>query len=165
MPLTIFIVGLPSSGKSTVAALLSCKINSSLRFKSFLIDADHLGKFSVLPMPHDYSLSARNIRGLQLTNLVLWISHLDYIPVVAAIGQPPTLIDHWRVSIPGFFLVHLKADIEVCTSRDYKSTYTKDNVVGKDIPYVSPRTPDLEFDVSEKSAIDIVDLIYSRLSF
>ena len=161
---SVFIVGLPSSGKSTVAGMLVSKINSSTSYNSFLIDADHLNKFSVLPLPGDFSLEARNARGIHLTNIVQWVNFLNYIPVVAAIGQPPSLMELWQNSIPGFCVVHLNADIQLCKERDYKATYSKQNVVGKDIPYVSPSSPDLKFDVSQVSANYIVDQILLHLS-
>ena len=156
-------MGLPSSGKSTVASLLSTQINDQTSHKAFLIDADDLGKFSVLSKSGDFSLDARHERGLKLTNIIKWVQSKEFITIVAAIGQPPSLHEYWRSNISNFNLVYLQSDLSTCQERDFKGTYKKEQVVGLDIPFEPPVSPDLVFDSRIQSALSISNSIFNFL--
>ena len=105
-------MGLPSSGKSTVASLLSTQINDQTSHKAFLIDADDLIKFSVLSKSGALVLIL-DMKGLKINNIIKWVQSKEFITIVAAIGQPPSLHEYWRSNISNFNLVYLQSDLRL----------------------------------------------------
>ena len=162
----IFVIGRPSSGKSSVTSLLVDKFNKQ-KFspigRAALIDADHLAEFSLMPDKGDFSINARTNRAKHLLKIVSWISSTGLVPVVAAIGQPSKVRTLWKESIPNYFEVYLNVDLKTCTDRDYKGTYKLNNVIGKDLPFEEPRTSDLILNACKYSAEEISTSIYSQI--
>tara|TARA_B100002051_G_C16671515_1_gene604762 strand:+ start:273 stop:800 length:528 start_codon:yes stop_codon:yes gene_type:complete len=147
-PKAIFIIGRPSSGKSTLSSILVKKINNkafSSIGRAVLVDADHLSEFSLMPEKGKFDLSARTKRALHLVKIVSWLQYTGVLPIVAAIGQPSDVRDNWKKKIKGYFEIYLEANIDSCKKRDYKGTYLLDNVIGKDLPFEEPINSNLSF--------------------
>ena len=165
-PPAIFIIGRPSSGKSTVSKILVEKINSknlSSIGRAVLVDADHLSEFSLMPEKGKFDLSARTKRALHLVKIVSWLQYTGLIPIVAAIGQPSEVRDNWKKKIYGYFEIYLQANLNTCKKRDYKGTYLLDNVIGKDLPFEEPRNSNLLFQSEEMNPEEIANYILDQL--
>ena len=135
-------MGRPATGKSTTAKLFYDKISKTKR--CFLIDADDLSKYEIMPNIGNFNLESRLIRAKFLVKLINWLSnYFEYI-IIAAIGQPKDARKIWKKEIKKSFFIYLKSDFNTCKERDFKGIYNlKNNVIGKDIPFDEPLESDL----------------------
>ena len=94
------------------------------------------------------------------------LSDQGLVVLVAALYANPELLAWNRENISQYFEVYLKASPETVRQRDNKDLYAKSDsgvmsdVVGVDIPWHAPRSPDLTI---ECDAGEPVDLLASRV--
>jgi adenylyl-sulfate kinase len=147
-PFTIWLTGLPSAGKSTIASLLHRRLMNE-QVSSVILDGDELRKG--LNKDLDLSTAGRkeNIRrSVEVCKLIMNAG----VVVVAALISPFEEDREWARQYLGkenFLLVYLDCPLEVCQVRDVKGLYRKaskgiiQNLTGVGSPYEVPGTPDL----------------------
>jgi adenylyl-sulfate kinase len=147
-PFTIWLTGLPSSGKSTIASLLQERFNDK-HISSVILDGDELRKG--LNKDLDLSVAGRkeNIRrSVEVCKLMMNAG----VVVIAALISPFEADREWAKQYLGkenFFLIYLNCPLEICQARDVKGLYRKaregiiQNLTGVSSPYEIPLRPDL----------------------
>jgi adenylyl-sulfate kinase len=147
-PFTIWLTGLPSSGKSTIACLLQRQFEDG-QISSIILDGDELRK----GLNRDLDLSdagrKENIRrSVEVCKLMMKAG----VVVIAALISPFEEDREWARQYLGkenFLLVYLDCPLDICKARDVKGLYRKasegviQNLTGVGSPYEIPNRPDL----------------------
>ncbi len=163
---TIWLTGLPSSGKSTLAHVLSRELKArSLPVE--ILDGDvvrtHLSK----------GLSfSREDRDLNVKRIG-FVSHLltkHGVFVIVAVVSPYREARDWcRRQIGNFVEVFVETPIKVCEERDVKGLYRKarageiQGFTGVDDAYEEPIQPELTVQTAAENAESSVSKILARL--
>ncbi len=166
MAFTIWVMGLPASGKSTISKRLY-EIIKGQRAKVELLDSDivwsHFGKI-LKPTAKNRNINER---------CIAFTSHLlnrnNIISVVAATSPCPETRKHNRGLIRNYVEVFCKCPLEVVESRDPKGLYRMaragsiPDFTGVGTPYEEPESPDViantDTETVEESVTKIVDYL------
>jgi len=143
---TVWFTGLPSSGKSTLAGLLS----EALRQRGLaveLLDGDEVR--TVLTRGLGFSREDRdeNIRRIAWVAKVL--TRNGVVAITAAISPYRAARDHARQEIGRFVEVYVACPVEVCIQRDVKGLYARalrgeiEQFTGVSDPYEEPLQPEV----------------------
>ncbi|MDD5438822.1 MAG: adenylyl-sulfate kinase [Candidatus Omnitrophica bacterium] len=143
---SIWIMGLSSSGKTTLAKLLEKKL-CEIGCPHILLDGDQVRE--IFEERLGYDIESRRKQTRRVMRLAQWVSGQGILPVVAIIHPFEDDRARCRSTMNGYFEVYLKCDLKVCIERDTKNVYKPalegkaKNVIGLDIPYDVPERPDL----------------------
>ena len=162
---SIFIIGLSSAGKSTLANLLIKRLRAD-GYPSILLDGDHVRR--VYGNSLGFDPDSRRIQTDRVLKLAQLTSEQGIIPVAAIIHPFEENRAKCRDTLPGYFEVHLSCDVDVCRSRDTKNVYPNDsgqaeNVVGLNIEFEEPVNADLVLDSANTAPEDLADTIYRAI--
>src|SRR5690349_24527981 len=147
---TVWLTGLPSAGKTTLANALAARLRAAGRAVEVL-DGDAVR--AVLSPELGYSRADRNANVARIG----YVAHLlarNGVLVVAAVVSPFAAARDGvraRHAVDGtaFVEVHVATPVEVCASRDVKGLYARqaaggmDGLTGVDGEYEPPLAPDL----------------------
>lgn len=144
---TIWITGLPSSGKSTLAALLHRSL-TALDMRSEVLDGDELR--AIWSPDLGFSREDRLEQGRRVTLLCQYLRSRRIVPIVALVSPYVEARAAARRSIgENFVEVFLNCPLRVCIRRDSKRLYARAirgelrDVTGVDAPYEPPERPEL----------------------
>ncbi len=167
---TVWLTGLPASGKSTLAAALEERITRA-GHPAYLLDGDNLrhGLNSDLGFrPND---RAENVR--RVAHVARLLADAGTIAIVSLIS--PYAADrlvarqiHEQGEI-GFLEVFVNTSLEECERRDPKGLYARarrgeiPGFTGIDAPYEQPVHPDLELRPAERQPDDLVNQLMAML--
>lgn len=166
---TIWITGLPSSGKSTLGTALEQRL-VDLGRGAYLLDGDNLrcGLCSDLGFAREDR--EQNVR--RVGELALLFADAGTIAIAAVVSPYEQMRTHVRErheqdGLP-FFEVFVDTPVKVCAQRDPKGLYARayagdlDGFTGVDDPYQPPNDPDLRItpELALSSAVDtILDML------
>ncbi|MGH2879183.1 MAG: adenylyl-sulfate kinase [Solirubrobacteraceae bacterium] len=166
---TIWITGLPSSGKSTLGTALEQRL-VDLGRGAYLLDGDNLrcGLCSDLGFAREDR--EQNVR--RVGELALLFADAGTIAIAAVVSPYEQMRTHVRErheqdGLP-FFEVFVDTPVKLCAQRDPKGLYARayagdlDGFTGVDDPYQPPSAPDLRItpELALPSAVDaILDLL------
>jgi bifunctional enzyme CysN/CysC len=166
---TIWITGLPSSGKSTLGTALEQRL-VDLGRGAYLLDGDNLrcGLCSDLGFAREDR--EQNVR--RVGELALLFADAGTIAIAAVVSPYEQMRTHVRErheqdGLP-FFEVFVDTPVKVCAQRDPKGLYARayagdlDGFTGVDDPYQPPSDPDLRItpELALPSAVDtILDML------
>jgi adenylyl-sulfate kinase len=171
---TIWITGLPSSGKSTMGAAVEERLVEQGR-SAYLLDGDNLrcGICGDL----GFSREDREANVCRVGELARLFADSGAIAVVALVSpyertRREVQERHRHDGLP-FFEVFIDTPIAVCAERDPKGLYARaragdlDGFTGVDDPYQPPQSPDLRLTptLALPAAVDaVLDLLHPRLA-
>ena len=161
----IWLTGLPSSGKSTIAGKLNSELIASGRTTEWL-DGDEVRK----KIPGlGFSREERE-HYLRLMAFSAFLLERHGITVVASFVSPYRSSREFAAQLCKHFIeVHISTPIAVCEERDAKGMYRKarageiKSFTGVDDPYEPPHNPALSLDTSVLSREDCVAKILAHL--
>lgn len=167
---TIWLTGLPSSGKTTIAFALEEKLTKS-KYSAYVLDGDNLRHG--LNRDLDFSENSRVENTRRVGEVSLLLSKIGVITIVSLISpykRQRDTVRHFHIGerIP-FVEVFINTPIEICEERDSKGLYAKarkgeiKDFTGIDAPYERPLYPELEFDTSRDSLEKIINTIYWKV--
>jgi adenylylsulfate kinase len=166
-PITIWITGLPCSGKTTLAAALSAELRASRSI--VVLDGDTLRK--TLCSDLGYSEIDRREHTRRLGSICLVLNNQGVTTIVAAISPTIKLRKFARALVgERFFEVFISCPLPVCISRDTKGMYKKalageiKDFTGISAPYQEPTAPELVLDSSKLSLVDEVAAVLGKIS-
>lgn len=151
-PRTIWITGLPCSGKTTLAVALRTEL--SLRWPAVVLDGDELRKTLCSDLGYSEADRMENVR--RVGSLCQILNEQGLVVIVAMVSPFAALRNLARTLIGDrFFEVYLSCPLSVCISRDTKGMYKKAlagelrDFTGISSSYQVPDSPDLALDSSQ----------------
>lgn len=141
-----WITGLPASGKTTMANMLTNYIKKKNK-PIIQLDGDVLRNILNAKI---YSLEERYLLGLKYSSLCKLIVEHDINVVIGVVGLFHNLHSWNRENIPNYCEIFLNTPLEELISRDPKEIYKSalkgelKNVAGIDLKVELPLTPDIE---------------------
>jgi adenylylsulfate kinase len=162
----VWLTGLPSSGKSVVAAELNRRL-AEKRVSALILDSDEL-RAHLTPHPN-YTEDERNWFYDMIVFLADLLTRNGVNVLIAATGSRQAYRDCARLQIRHFAEVHIDCPVEVCRGRDPKGLWRRSatgeiqTLPGAGTPYEAPAAPDLKVDTStmtiEEAARRIFDML------
>src|SRR2546426_8418059 len=159
---TIWLTGLPSAGKSTIAEILAEQLRSQ-GGRVEILDGDIVRQYLSKGLGFSKEDRDENIRRIGFVASLLARNGVKAI--VAAISPYREVRDEVRsLHGPGEFLeIHVATPVEVCAQRDVKGLYAKQRagelkgLTGVDDPYEAPVAPELRIEAQAESPRESAD--------
>ena len=147
---TIWMTGLPASGKSTVAAAIEARLLAEGR-SAYVLDGDNLRHGLNGDLGFSPEDRAENVRRTAEVSALL--ADAGVVVLVALVSpyradRAAARLAHERRALP-FLEVHVATSIEECERRDPKGLYARaragelKHLTGVDDPYEPPEAPDV----------------------
>ncbi|MDG6921909.1 MAG: adenylyl-sulfate kinase [Nitrososphaerota archaeon] len=163
---TIWMTGLPGSGKSTIASIVKAKLENGFNRYVEVLDGDEIRK----GLSRDLGLSKedREEHARRVSYLAKVLSRNGVVSIVALISPYKESRDNARELIgkDSFVEAYIKASLATCEKRDPKGLYAKarrgeiNNMTGIQDPYEAPDSPDItvntEVGTPEESASELI---------
>jgi adenylyl-sulfate kinase len=166
---TVWLTGLPCSGKSTVARLLTDELERAGRSVE-LLDGDVVRTH--LSRGLGYSRADRDTNIERIGWVAARLTRHGVAVVVAAVSpyrDTRARVRSWVEEFGPFVEIWVKASPEECARRDVKGLYAKafagalKGMTGVDDPYEPPRKPELVLDTETISPSEDLDLVTAKL--
>lgn len=144
--MVLWVTGLSGSGKTSLCNALYELLKPSLP-ELALLDGDAVR--SVFGQDLSYAEQDRVKQVMRLQHLAKILSDQALAVIVAVVYSRPDLLEWNRTNLHPYFEVYLKASLSAVRNRDVKGLYRKvrdgetAHVVGLDIPWHAPVSPDL----------------------
>lgn len=161
---TVWLTGLPCSGKSTLARLLS-EYLAHHGSSSVILDGDEVREMLSKGLGFSKEDRTENIR--RVAYVCRLINQVDGIAIAALISPYRLARQEALLEIGNFVEVYVKCPSEVCAKRDIKGHYAKaltgdlQNFTGVSAPYEEPLDPQIVLDTDrqtpEESLCHMVD--------
>lgn len=160
---TVWLTGLPSAGKSTVARALAASLRGNGRPVE-LLDGDEVRRHLTAGLGF-----SREDRDTNVTRIG-WVAELlarngvlVLVPVIAPYAETRAAVREAHAANRTAYLeVHVATSLDVCAARDVKGLYAAQRngqvsgLTGVDDPYEPPPSPDLRLDTAALSLDDSV---------
>ncbi len=166
--MTIWLTGLPSSGKTTIGRKLAYRLEIQ-RIKAVYLDGDDIRKTVNKDLGFSDEDRKENIR--RTVELVKLLNRLGIIVIAGFISPFRMMREDAKKKIGGaFFEVYVNAPLEVCEKRDVKGMYKQarkgelPGFTGVGAPYEPPEYPDIEVRTDLEDVETSVSRILVRLS-
>ena len=163
---TVWLTGLPSSGKSTLASLLQARIRAR-GFPVMVLDGDEVRTWLTAGLGFSREDRDENIR--RIAHLALFQNRASVITITAAISPYRGARERARELIGRFLEVYVDCPLAVCEERDVKGLYKKarrgevQHFTGVSDPYESPVTSDVVVRTDRESKEQCVTRIMERI--
>jgi len=150
---TVWLTGLPSAGKSTIARALASALRADGR-RVELLDGDELRAHLTADLGFSRDDRDTNVRRIGfVAGLLARNGVIALVPVIApyAAARAAVRADH-DVDGTAFVEVHVATPLELCAERDVKGLYAQQRageirgLTGVDDPYEIPLNPELRLD-------------------
>ena len=142
----IWIVGLPGSGKTTIAKELYQLIRAE-QSNVLLVDGDEFRNIFTNTLGYTQKSRLNNMRKMQ--GFCRFLDNQQITTICATACNFPEILIENRKIYSGYLQVYLKVSFEEICHRDQKSLYSKalsgrlKNVIGVDIPFREPEHSDI----------------------
>lgn len=162
----LWLTGLPSAGKTTIARALTPKLRAR-GWSVELLDGDEVRMG--LSADLGFDRKSREMHAARVTFVAKVLARNGVIPIVALISPYASSRARARADIGAFVEVYVTTPIEVCEQRDVKGLYKKAHagliheMTGVDDPYEPPAHPDIVVDTLAASPEESADGILREL--
>lgn len=152
---TVWLTGLPSAGKSTLARALADRLRAAGRPVEVL-DGDEVRTHLTAGLGFSRADRDTNVRRIGwVAELLARNDVLVLVPVIAPYADTRAAVRaHHEAGGTAYVEVHVATPLEVCAERDVKGLYARQRagelrgLTGVDDPYEPPSAPDLRIDAS-----------------
>ncbi len=165
-PGSIWIIGLSSAGKSTLAKNLVEMLRDN-DYPCMLIDGDEVR--AIFADRLGYDPESRRKQTQRILALTQWVSGHGILPIVAIIHPFEDDRQRCRDVLDKYVEIYLDCELSECMKRDKKNVYAQaqegkaKNVVGVDIPYEKPANPDLVLDSTNLSQEAMLESLWKHV--
>ena len=151
---TVWLTGLPSAGKTTIAAALGDRLRAE-GHRVELLDGDEVR--TNLCQELGFSREDRDTNIARIGYVAGKLSKHGVAVLVAAISPYREARDRVRSTVDTFIEVHVAAPVSPCAERDVKGLYAKARAgeikefTGVSDPYEPPENPELVIETEQQS--------------
>jgi adenylylsulfate kinase len=167
---TVWLTGLPSAGKTTIAQALAARLREDGQ-RVEVLDGDEVRTNLTADLGFSREDRIENVRRIG------WVAHLlarngvaVLVPVIAPYAASRDAVRARHDATGTRYLeVHVATSVEECARRDVKGLYARQRagevrgLTGIDDPYETPQAPDLRIDTEARSADDAVATLHDAL--
>jgi adenylylsulfate kinase len=168
---TVWLTGLPSAGKTTLATALAARLRERGRPAVEELDGDEVREF--LSKGLGFSREDRDTNVLRIGWVAATLAKHGVLVLASVISPYAATRDAVR-ALHGergtaFLEVHVATPVEVCSERDVKGLYAKQRagelqgLTGVDAPYEPPTAPDARIPTQEQSLDESVEQLLAVL--
>ena len=158
---TVWLTGLPSAGKSTIAEAVAARLRAAGR-RVEVLDGDVLRRTVSAGLGFSRADREENVRRIGV--LARELAHdgaIALVPVIAPYAASRTRVRREHNAAGLIYLeIHVATPVEVCAKRDVKGLYAKQaageltGLTGVDDPYEAPASPELRIE-TQNEPIDV----------
>jgi adenylylsulfate kinase len=168
---TVWLTGLPSAGKTTIARGLAVRLRARGR-RVEVLDGDELRTHLTAGL--GFSRADRDTNVLRVGFVARLLARngvMVLVPVIApyAAARREVRAAH-EASAVAFVEVHVATAVEVCAERDVKGLYAKQRagaltgLTGIDDPYEIPESPELRLDTEGSTVEESAEKVLAALA-
>ncbi|MFE7608382.1 adenylyl-sulfate kinase [Streptomyces celluloflavus] len=147
---TVWLTGLPSAGKTTIARALAERLRAEGR-RVEVLDGDEIREFLSAGLGFSRADRHTNVQRIGfVAELLARHGVIALVPVIAPYADSREAVRKRHQSTgSGYLEVHVATPVAVCSERDVKGLYAKQaageisGLTGVDDPYEEPESPDL----------------------
>ena len=164
---TLWMTGLPCSGKTTLARMLETELVQR-GYRPVVFDGDEVRDRLSKGLGFSKEDRMENLR--RISYVCRLVTQLDGVAIAAAISPYAEARDNARKEIGRFVEIYVKCSLDGCIERDVKGHYKKalsgemKGFTGIDDPYEEPHQPDLIVDTESQTAEESRAFILERLN-
>jgi len=167
---TVWLTGLPSSGKSTLARVVAERLTGSGR-RAQVLDGDEIRARLSPDLGFSKEDREANVRRIGFVAQLLAAHGVTVlVPVIAPYaGTRDEVRAQHRAAGLRYLEIHVATPLEVCVERDVKGLYAKQaagliqGMTGVDDPYEAPIDPDLRLPAHEWSVDTCAEAVQALL--
>lgn len=165
--MTIWLTGLSGAGKSTIASLLTDKLNG-LGVAAEWLDGDELRRILGKGLGFSREDRFENIR--RAVYLAEMLNRHDVVTVVSLISPYAEMRDYARRTLPRFAEIYVDCPLDICEARDVKGLYAKarrgeiPSFTGISDPYEIPPGPELTLNTAGQTPEESVHTLLAWLT-
>ncbi|WP_307623044.1 adenylyl-sulfate kinase [Streptomyces sp. V3I7] len=168
---TVWLTGLPSAGKTTIANELAGRLREE-GHRVEVLDGDEIREFLSAGLGFSREDRHTNVRRIgYLAELLARNGVKALVPVIAPYADSREAVRgrHEKAGTP-YLEVHVATPVEVCSVRDVKGLYARQaageltGLTGVDDPYERPESPDLRIESQHQSVQESAASVYALLS-
>jgi adenylylsulfate kinase len=169
---TVWLTGLPSAGKTTLATALAARLADAGVERVELLDGDEVREF--LSKGLGFSREDRDTNVLRIGWVAATLARHGVLVLASVISPFVETRDAVRAlhaaKGAGFLEVHVATPVEVCSQRDVKGLYARQRagalqgLTGVDAPYEPPTAPEARVETQEQTVEQSVDQLVALLT-
>ncbi|MDT0396236.1 adenylyl-sulfate kinase [Streptomyces sp. DSM 41636] len=168
---TVWLTGLPSAGKTTIAHELAGRLRER-GSRVEVLDGDEIREFLSAGLGFGREDRHTNVQRIGfVAELLARNGVIALVPVIAPYADSRDAVRkrHEANGTP-YVEVHVATPVEVCSVRDVKGLYAKQaageltGLTGVDDPYEEPETPDLRIESQNQTVQESAASVYAALS-
>lgn len=168
---TVWLTGLPSAGKTTIANELAGRLREE-GHRVEVLDGDEIREFISAGLGFTRADRHTNVQRIGfLADLLARNGVKALVPVIAPYADSRESVRkrHQESGAP-YIEVHVATPVEVCSVRDVKGLYAKQaageltGLTGVDDPYEEPESPDLRIESQNQTVQESAAAVYALLS-
>ncbi|SDC44224.1 adenylyl-sulfate kinase [Streptomyces prasinopilosus] len=168
---TVWLTGLPSAGKTTIAHELAARLRERGR-RVELLDGDEIREFLSAGLGFSREDRHTNVQRIGFVAELLARNGVTaLVPVIAPYADSRDAVRkrHGANGTP-YVEVHVATPLEVCSARDVKGLYAKQaageltGLTGVDDPYEAPVSPDLRIESQHQTVGESAAAVHALLT-
>jgi adenylylsulfate kinase len=168
---TVWLTGLPSAGKTTIAYELAGRLREE-GHRVEVLDGDEIREFLSSGLGFSRADRDTNVRRIGfLAELLSRNGVKALVPVIAPYADSREAVrGRHEAGGTAYLEVHVATPVEVCSVRDVKGLYAKQaageisGLTGVDDPYEAPETPDLRIESHTQTVQESAAALYALLT-
>ncbi|MDJ0380293.1 adenylyl-sulfate kinase [Streptomyces sp. G-G2] len=168
---TVWLTGLPSAGKTTIANALAERLRGE-GHRVEVLDGDEIREFLSAGLGFTREDRHTNVQRIGFVAELLASNGVKaLVPVIAPFADSREAVRKRHAAEGATYLeVHVATPVEVCSERDVKGLYAKQaageisGLTGVDDPYEAPHTPDLRIESHTQSVQESAAALFALLN-
>ncbi|WP_127354502.1 adenylyl-sulfate kinase [Actinacidiphila soli] len=167
---TVWLTGLPSAGKTTIAYALAKRLRGD-GHRVEVLDGDEIREFLSSGLGFTREDRHTNVQRIGFVAELLASNGVKVlVPVIAPYADSREAVrKRHQAEGTAYLEIHVATPVEVCSVRDVKGLYAKQaageisGLTGVDDPYEAPETPDLRLQTQDHTVEDSAAVLTALL--